>query len=42
MPLNMLAESGLPMVLNSGAGTCNTIGTIIPVEVTIVQNRKVA
>ncbi len=42
MPLNVLGESGLPKAMYSGAGTYNAIGTIVPVEVTVISGRRAA
>ena len=42
MPLNALGESGLPIAINSGAGTCNAIGVSIPFEVIVVSKRRAA
>ena len=42
MPLNALGERGLPKSQYSGAGTYNSIGTIIPFQTTVIPQRKAA
>ncbi|MFH1891121.1 MAG: hypothetical protein ABIK83_00385, partial [Candidatus Zixiibacteriota bacterium] len=42
MPLNALGETEVPIEINSGAGTYNAIGTIVPVKVTVNSQRRAA